>query len=284
MFASSKAKGEEPPLSKLRSWSLVGLIALLAFVTAGCGGDDNKPAKGDFQTITEGTLQVGSDIPYPPFEFGREPDYKGFDVDIVNEIGKRLELDVKFIKTPFDPIFRNLAQGRFDMVASAATITPEREGTVAFSVPYFNADQSLMVKKGSDVKTVEDLKGKIIGAQLGTTGAMYAKEKTDAKTVRTYDLIDDAFKALEAEQVQAVINDFPVSKYAEQSKPNLEVVQTIPTGEEYGLAFAKKSTELRQAVKGALDDMKDDGKYTEIYKKWFNQDPPESVLKTDGPT
>ena len=169
---------------------------------------------------------MGSDIPYPPFEFGRAPDYEGFDVDVVNEVAKRLDLEAEFIKTPFDPIFRNLAQGRFDMVASAATITPEREGTVAFSVPYFAADQSLMVKKGSDIKTVDDLEGKIIGAQLGTTGADYAKDKTKAKTVRTYDLIDDAFKALQTEQVAAVINDFPVSKYAEQSKPDLVVVQT----------------------------------------------------------
>ena len=80
-------------------------------------------------TITAGQLRVGSDIPYPPFEFGRPPGYEGFDVDVVNEIAKRLDLEAEFVKTPFDPIFRNLAQGRFDMVASAATITPEREET-----------------------------------------------------------------------------------------------------------------------------------------------------------
>jgi ABC-type amino acid transport substrate-binding protein len=268
---------------RLRSRSLVAILALLAtvLVATGCGDDSSStPSSSDLGLITEGKLKVGSDIPYPPFEFGREPNYKGFDVDVVNEVAKRLDLEAEFIKTPFDPIFRNLAQGRFDMVASAATITPEREGTVAFSVPYFNADQSLMVKKGSDIKTVDDLEGKIVGAQLGTTGAIYAKDKTKAETVRTYDLIDDAFKALQAGQVVAVINDFPVSKYAEQSKPELEVVQTIKTGEEYGLAFAKKSVALRKAVKGALDEAKDDGTYTKIYKKWFKEDPPASVLKT----
>ena len=215
------------------------------------------PSSGDLGLISGGQAKVGSDIPYPPFEFGRAPDYEGFDVDVVNEVAKRLDLDAEFVKTPFDPIFRNLAQGRFDMVASAATITPEREGTVAFSVPYFTADQSLMVKKGSDIKTVDDLEGKIIGAQLGTTGADYAKDKTKAKTVRTYDLIDDAFKALQAGQVEAVINDFPVSKYAEQSKPDLEVVQTITTGEEYGLAFAKKSTDAAEGRQGG--DRRDEG-------------------------
>lgn len=271
-----------------RRWPFIALLTLLvaALVAAGCGGDDDEgqPAAGELQTIKEGTLTVGSDIPYPPFEFGRAPDYEGFDVDIVNAIGKKLELDVRFVKTPFDPIFRNLAQGRFDMVASAATITPEREGTVAFSVPYFNADQSLMVKKGSDIKTVDDLAGKVIGAQLGTTGATYAKDETKAETVRTYDLIDDAFKALQAGQIEAVINDFPVSKYAEQSKPELVVVQTIATGEEYGLAFAKKSTELRRAVRDALNELKKDGTYEDIYRKWFKEDPPESLLKTDSQT
>jgi ABC-type amino acid transport substrate-binding protein len=265
---------------------VVAILALAAavFVAAGCGDDDGGGGGGGagLNTITEGELRVGSDIPYAPFEFGREPDYEGFDVDIVNEIAKRLDLEAKFIKTPFDPIFRNLAQGRFDMVASAATITPEREGTVAFSVPYFNADQSLMVKKGSDVKRIEDVAGKRVGAQLGTTGAAYAKDKTKAESVRTYDLIDDAFKALQAGQVEAVINDFPVSKYAERSKKDLVVVQTITTGEEYGLAFAKKSSPLRAAVRDALNEMKDDGTYTEIYKKWFDQDPPESLLETGG--
>jgi ABC-type amino acid transport substrate-binding protein len=186
------------------------------------------------------------------------------------------------VKTPFDPIFRNLAQGRFDMVASAATITPERERTVDFSQPYFPADQSLMVKRGSDIRTVDDLAGKTIGAQLGTTGADYAKDETKAESVRTYDLIDDAFKALQAGQIEAVINDFPVSKYAERSKQDLVVVDTIETDENYGLAFAKKSTDLRSRVNDALTEMKQDGTYARIYKKWFEVDPPARILETGG--
>jgi ABC-type amino acid transport substrate-binding protein len=270
-------------MSRLRPRPLVAILILLAtaLVAAGCGDDDNdKSSSGSLNTIAEGKLRVGSDIPYAPFEFGREPNYQGFDVDIVNEVAKRLDLDATFVKTPFDPIFRNLAQGRFDMVASAATITPERERTVAFSVPYFPADQSLMVKRGSDIKTTDDLAGKRVGAQVGTTGADYAKDKVEAETVRTYDLIDDAFKALQAGQVDAVINDFPVSKYAERSKKDLQVVQTIATGEKYGLGFNKDDTKLREEVNKALDEMKDDGTYTRIYKKWFQADPPSSILQT----
>lgn len=276
---------ETPVIGKLRAWPVIAALVLVAalLVAAGCGDDNGGGGGGsNLNTINDGELRVGSDIPYAPFEFGREPEYQGFDVDIVNEIAKRLDVEAKFVKTPFDPIFRNLAQGRFDMVASAATITPERERTVDFSDPYFPSNQSLMVKKGSDIKTVDDLSGKTVGAQLGTTGADYAKDKVDAETVRTYDLVDDAFKALQAGQVDAVINDFPISKYAERSKKDLVVVQTIETGEEYGLAFAKKSTALREGVNKALQEMKDDDTYTEIYRKWFEEDPPDSIFETSG--
>jgi lysine-arginine-ornithine-binding protein len=270
-------------MSRHRSWPLFALLALAAAASLalGCGGDDNSgSSSGSLNTINEGQLRVGSDIPYAPFEFGREPDYEGFDVDIVNEVAKRIDLEATFVKTPFDPIFRNLAQGRFDMVASAATITPEREKTVDFSVPYFPADQSLMVKRGSDIKSTDDLEGKRVGAQVGTTGADYAKDKVNAESVRTYDLIDDAFNALQTGQVDAVINDFPVSKYAERSKEDLQVVQRIPTGERYGLGFNKDNTKLREEVNKALNEMKDDGTYTKIYKKWFEEDPPDSIFNT----
>src|SRR5687767_12120928 len=146
-------------MQRLRAWPVLGILVLLAavLVATGCGDDDSgsSTSSGDLGLIQEGELRVGSDIPYAPFEFGRDPDYQGFDVDIVNEVAKRLDVEAQFVKTPFDPIFRNLAQGRFDLVASAATITPEREKTVNFSVPYFPADQSLMVKQGSDIKTVD---------------------------------------------------------------------------------------------------------------------------------
>ena len=255
-------------------------LVATAFVGTGCGDDGGGERGGGrgLGTITAGQLRVGSDIPYPPFEFGRPPGYEGFDVDIVNEIAKRLDLEARFVKAPFDPIFRNLAQGRFDMVASAAPITPEREEIVDFSDPYFPADQSVTVNRGSDIRTVADLDGKTIGAQRGTAGAAYARDEVDAKTVRPYDLIDDAFKALQPGQVEAVIYDFAVSKYQERSKKDLVVVQTIETDEEYGLAFAKDSQRLRSRVNSTLARMKRDGTYTRIYRKWFEQDPPERIL------
>src|SRR5918994_2469363 len=137
---------------RLRLTAVAAVLAIAAVgVGAGCGGDDDDngggttAAEGQLNTIESGKLIVGSDIPYAPFELGREPNYTGLDIDLVNEIGKRLGLTVEIQDTSFDTIFRDLAQGKFDMVASATTITPEREKTVDFSNPYFEAEQSLMV-------------------------------------------------------------------------------------------------------------------------------------------
>jgi len=246
------------------------VLAIAALTAAGCGGDDNNNDSGSKANVPA-NLTVGSDIPYPPFEFGKPP-YQGFDVDVANAIAKGLGTKVTFKKTPFDTIFRDLAQGKFDMVISASTITPERAKTVDFSNSYFPADQSLMVKKGSSIKTVDDVAGKVVGAQLGTTGADYAKNKTNAKTVRTYDLIDDAFNALEAGQVEAVINDCPVSKYAEKAHPDLVVVQAIETNELYGMAF-KKGSDLREPVNEQLAKLKKDGDLEKISQKWFGGKP-----------
>jgi len=261
-----------------RTWTWIAvssflLVAMLVAV-AGCGGDDNND-KTTSATFNK-TITVGSDIPYKPFEFGNPP-YQGLDVDVVNEVAKRLGTTAKFKKTPFDTIFRDLAQGKFDMVASAATITPERAKEVDFSDPYFPSDQSLMVKKGSDIKTVADLKGKVIGAQLGTTGAEYAKDHTDAKSVRTYDLIDDAFNALEAGQIEAVINDCPVSKYAEKAHSDLVTILAIPTNEKYGFAFKKGSTTLRDAVNARLAELRKNGDLQKITDKWLGSQPCKSL-------
>ncbi len=277
-------------MTSTRRWSLVALLIgiLAAAVAAGCGDDDETTTEGDggataaaIQTIQEGTLTVGSDIPYDPFEGGDPPDYEGFDIDVVNAIAENIGLDVEIKDTPFDTIFRDVAQGKFDMVASASTITPEREETVDFSNPYFQADQSLMVRSDSDIESTDDLAGAIVGAQKGTTGAAYAQDETDAATVRTYPEIGDAFTALNNTQVDAVINDFAISKFAEESNPDLVVVERIPTEEYYGFAFAKGNTALVDAVNGALQEIKDDGTYTEIYERWFDEAPPDSILQAD---
>lgn len=269
-----------------RVLAALSLCAVLAFAVgaAGCGGDDNDNGTttggggGDLGLIQDGQLLVGSDIPFPPFEQGTAPNYTGFDVDVVNEIAKGLDLTPKFQDTSFDTIFRDEAQGKFDMVASASTITPAREKTVDFSDPYYEAQQSLIVPTDSDITSTDQLAGKTVGAQDGTTGEDYANDQTDAASVRGYPTGPDAINAVKTGQVDAVIIDQPVAKDALEKDPGgFKEAQTISTNELYGFAFAQDNDALREAVNGQLKELKDSGKLNEIYQKWFKTDAPESV-------
>ena len=267
------------------------LVAAMAFAV-GCGGDDDDSDSGgssdsvSSELITDGTLTVGSDIPFPPFEFGKGPAYEGFDIDMVNAIAKELDLNclciggVDIKDTSFDTIFTDVAQGKFDVVASASTITPERQETVNFSDPYYEAEQALLVREGSDIATVEDLDGKTVGAQDGTTGEAYAKDETNAGSVRGFPNGPAAIAALQNGQVEATIIDQPVAQDAiDKGQSGFELATTIPTGELYGLALSKKNTELLKAINETMVKLKDDGTLTDIYQKWFKIDPPEAVLE-----
>ena len=135
-----------------------------------------------------------------------------------------------------------------------------------------------MVQKGSDITTVDDLTSdSSVAVQSGTTGQEYAETKTDAQ-VQQFKEIGDAFNSLQAGQVDAVINDFPVSAFAQKKYPQLEVVQSIPTGEKYGFPTQPTNTALIDAVNGALGDMISDGTYETIFKKWFQNEPPKEFL------
>jgi polar amino acid transport system substrate-binding protein len=276
--------------------TLVGLLAT-AMIAAGCGDDDDDEGAttagdtgGAIETIEEGKLLVGTDTPYPPFEIGQPPDISGYDIDVVNEIANRLDLEVEYQDASFDTIFRDVAQGKFDAAVAASTITPERERTVDFSDPYFKADQSLLVAKGdTEIATVDDLGGTTVGAQDGTTGEAYANDETDAAEVRGFPEGPDAINALRQGQVDAVIIDYPVAEDAVNKEGDVEIAQQIVTSELYGIAFGPDSDALREAANEALTEMKDDGTLTELFAKYEDEfklsEPPEEVLEgTNEPT
>jgi ABC-type amino acid transport substrate-binding protein len=275
----------------MRRWTIV-LTALLVAVgltlgLAACGDDDDggsadtaasTAAAADLGLLEPGKLQVASDIPYAPFEF-TEPgstEAIGFDVDLVKAIAATPGIgitDVEFIKQPFDTIIVSIAQGRFDMSASSFSITPERAKQIDFSDGYFTATQSVMVKTGSDIQGIDDLEGRRIGAQRGTTGADLAATVKGAEVLR-YEIIDDAFNALAADRVDAVINDYAVSAYAAERRDDFEIVDRNPTVENYGLVFPKDNPALRDAFNAGLAEIRANGTYDEIYRKWFGEDPP----------
>jgi ABC-type amino acid transport substrate-binding protein len=289
---------ERRKLNKLRGLLCVLLVLAVAAFVAGCGGgqggaggegggDTGGTAGGDTGSI-EGsgeTITVASDIAYQPFEYVENGEPVGFDIDLMREVGRRAGFTPEFQNVTFDGIVPGLGNNLYDAAISAMTITPEREESIDFSDPYINADQSLLVPADSGILSVDDLAGTVVGVQLGTTGAAQAEEYQAAGQigeVRTFDTIEDAFAALENGQVDAVINDLPVSQNrAAQSDGRLEIVETIPTGEQYGIAFPTDS-ELVEPTNQALEQIKQDGTYAEIYEKWFGA-PPEVIPGTESP-
>ena len=268
-----KRYGRAEALERFRSVALVALVLSGLLVMAACGGGGGGEGGGKEQIV------VASDIAYPPFEFRRGGEPVGFDIDLMDEIAKRANLQPDYKNVTFDGIIPGLGNNQYDAAISAMTITPDRAKKIDFSEPYFNADQSLLVQSDSDIESVEDIGGATVGVQIGTTGAIKAKEYEEkgiiTGEIRTFDTVTDAFLALENGQVEAVINDLPVSlDKANQSNGSLEVVQNIPTGEQYGIAFPKGS-DLVEPVNEALAEIKEDGTYEEIYKKWIGQKPEE---------
>lgn len=272
----------------MRKWLIVLMALVLAVGLAACGDDDDEGSGGDtagdtaaaadLGLLEPGKLQVASDIPYAPFEF-TEPgstEAIGFDVDLVKAIAATPGIgitDVEFIKQPFDTIILSVSQGRFDMSASSFSITEERAQQIDFSDGYFTATQSVMVKTGSDITSIDDLQGKKIGAQRGTTGADLAATVQGAEVLR-FEIIDDAFNALAAGRVDGVINDYAVSAYAAERRDDFEIVDRNPTIENYGLVFSKENTALRDAFNAGLAEIRANGTYDEIYREWFGEDPP----------
>src|ERR1044071_353782 len=170
--------------TRLTALFAVLLLALASVVAAGCGGGDDSTTGGGGGTTSESgggePLTVGSDIPYPPFEQGKPGNYTGFDIELMEAIAEKMGRTVEFQDTSFETIFRDVAQGKFEAVISAATITEEREQAVDFSNPYYLSEQAVLVEEGSAIKSLADLEGKTVGVQQGTTGQELAKEKSGA--------------------------------------------------------------------------------------------------------
>jgi ABC-type amino acid transport substrate-binding protein len=261
-------------------------VLLLATACGGGGGGGGASPTGSaaaFMTLKPGVLTVGSCLAYPPFEYYKGGKLLGFDVELMENIADRLGLKIEWVKANFKTIFTALDGGQFDAVAAASTITPERAQVVDFSIPYYNANQSLTanVKKTPDVKNVDDLKsGDVVGVQAGTTGEMWAKDNLvpEGIQLKEYTEAPTAFTDLEAGNIVGVINDEPSSRSEVETRPDLEVVQPIVTKEQYGFALRKQNPALEKAVNDALRELFKDGTYAELFKKYVPRFPLGSVL------
>jgi polar amino acid transport system substrate-binding protein len=263
-----------------RKGSLLVLAMLVALVVAGCGSDEpsdtGAQSGGGTQLsglITDGTLTVGTELPAPPFWIGESYDSitGGFEVELAKEIAKRLNLaNTKFVEMPFTGLVAG-QQCACDIDFSQVTITPDRAKVVQFTEPYFDANQGILVKKGTKVGSLAEAKNLKWGAQLNTTGAAYIEDTIKPTTeARVFDRTVDAFTALSAGQIQAVLLDTPIVLGAVKEKqiPDGEVVGQFKTGEQYGAVVNKGSPNLN-AFNQVIKTLKSEGFIDQLLEKYF---------------
>ncbi|HEU4512965.1 MAG TPA: basic amino acid ABC transporter substrate-binding protein [Nocardioidaceae bacterium] len=259
----------------IKTFAAAGAAAL---VLAGCATDtETTTTESGAKLIQEGTLTVCTHLPYEPFQYTEGGEVVGFDVDLMDLVAEELGVKQKIFDTPFEGIQSGQAlnTGKCDVAAAGMTITEERARVIDFSDPYFNATQALLVKKGSGIGSLEDLSGKSLAVQEGTTGAIYAQENApDDVEMRSFEDLALLQTAVKTGQVDAGINDNGVLYDYVQDNPDLEVSTEFDTGEEYGFAVKKDGNdELLEIINDVLAKAKDDGTYDEIYKEWFGEAP-----------
>lgn len=267
-------------MTSRRTLTALGSAGALVLLAA-CGGDgDDETSEGDFGLVAgDGTLTACTNAPYVPFEYedAEAPSgYSGFDIDLLQAIADELDLDLTVNNVSFEALQSGtaMAAGQCDVAASAITITPEREENLAFADPYYDSLQSLLVPDDSGVTTLGDLGGARIGVQAATTGRSYAEENAP----RSAELVDfptdgELWPALQAGQVDAVLQDLPVNIAHVQRNEGYSVVEEYATDEQYGFAFDGDVDEaLVDAFNDALQALHDNGTYDEIYDSYFAAD------------
>jgi len=264
--------------------ALVILVTAVALLAAGCGGgNDNQSASGQQSSgglkdlVTSGTLTVGTELPAPPFWIGNDYDSitGGYEVDLAKEIAKRLNIaNVKFVEMPFAGLVAG-QKCKCDIDFSQVTITNDRAKVVQFTAPSFEANQGILAKRGTTVSSMADAKKLRWGAQTNTTGAAYIADNIKPSSEpKIYNTTTDAFTALNAGQIDAVLLDTPIvlgAIKAGQVK-DAAVVGQFKTGEEYGAVLNKGSPNVA-AINNVLNSLKSEGFTDQLFKKYFGTDP-----------
>ena len=258
---------------------LLALLPALALAVAGCATSTQTTGSTDsgIPLVKSGTLTTCTHLPYEPFQFQKDGQTVGFDVDLVNLVAKDLGIKQEILDTPFEGIQsgEDLNNNKCDAAAAGMTITDARKQNFDFSDPYFDATQALMTKKGVGAKDLAALKGKKLGVQSSTTGQEYAKknEATAGYTIIEYEDIALQLTALQTGAVDAVIHDNGVLFDFAKKNADVEVVVEFDTGEQYGIGVKKDNKALLDKINESLKKAKDNGEYDKIYEKWFGKKP-----------
>ncbi|MFZ5812453.1 MAG: basic amino acid ABC transporter substrate-binding protein [Thermodesulfobacteriota bacterium] len=221
-------------------------------------------------------IVFATDATWPPMEFvGPDKEITGFAVDYMKAAGKEAGFNPVFKAVAWDGIFAGLDAGNYDAICSSVSITDERKNAMDFSIPYFKVRQALVVPKASTAKTIDDMKGKTLGAQISTTGH-FAIKKVEGVKDKSYDEVGLAFEDLFNGRIDGVVCDDPVAaQYAlqnEKYKDALKIASIIEAGDEfYGIAMKKGNKEVLDLVNKGIKAVQDKGVDKEIQKKWIGQ-------------
>lgn len=248
----------------------VAFVSISALGLAGCGGSNTA--------ATTNVWRVGTDASYAPFGFQDEKsqEYVGFDIDIIRAVAEVEGREVAIKNLNFDGLIPALQTGDLDIAISDMTINEDRAKTVDFTNSYYRAGLSIVVRAGEErIYTFDDLRGLRVGVTIGSTGAEVARGIPNAD-LHEYSTISDAFLDLYNGGVDAVVNDTPVDEYYVENKGKgiAKVVPSQINQEDLGIAVKKGNAELLGQLNAGLRTIKENGKYAEIYRKWFGKEPP----------
>lgn len=259
-----------------RNAVLMAALGVAAIVFAGCS-TGSTTSKDGINLKTEDQLTICTHLPYAPFEFDKDGETVGFDVDLMDLVAKELDLKPEYFNTSFEGIQSGQAlnSGDCDIAAAGMTITEERSKVIDFSDPYFDATQALLVPDRSTTKSLDDLSGKTLGVQTGTTGEIYAKENAPKDVeIKVFDDLGLQTTAVNTGRVDAGINDNGVLLDFAQKNKGTKVTAEFDTGEKYGFAVRKDGNdELLKVINDVIAKLQDDKTYDEIYAEWFGKKP-----------
>lgn len=255
---------------KLFAITLITGLAMASLV--GC--NDAKDSEDTGNTEMAKKIVVGTDPEFPPFEYqDKEGNMEGFDLDLMRAIGEDQGFEVEFTSLEFDALTGALATGQIDAAAAGISVTPERNEQVLFSTPYMNASLGIVVTKdNTSIKTEDDLKGKIVCAQLGTTGAEAAtklKEEGILKDAKLLANFNVCMQELSTGGSDACINDMPVNlNYIAAHPDTVKVLDKLYATDYYAITLGKDNKELQDKINAGLKNIIVSGKYEELCKKY----------------
>jgi ABC-type amino acid transport substrate-binding protein len=224
----------------------------------------------ELSTVEPGKLIMSTNAAFPPYEMTTDSgEFEGIDIETAQAIADKLGLELQIDDMDFDAALLAVQQGKSDMVMAGVTVTDERQNVMDFTDSYATGIQSIIVKEDSDIASVDDLAGKKIGTQRGTTGYLYCSDDFGDENVVAYDDGLTAVQMLNNGQVDCVVIDNAPAKEFIAANPGLKLLDTAYVEESYAIGVGKGNTELKDAINTALEELKADGTLQAIVDKYI---------------